>query len=296
MRIGKGRCNGTFGELLQGELNGRPFLVTLPIDALQSKAVFLPSLTESQVLGAPYKLKATQACEKLLELFDIRCGGTLKLASNIPVGKGLASSSADIVAAIRATAASFDLPVTAEIISAIACEIEPTDGVMYQDAVSYDHVHGELIESLGSLPSFGLLGIDVGGIVDTIRFNRLVKSYDVKDRQKFSEAYELVKLGIRTNNLAPIFQASTISARINQKLLPNPHFSQFEKLALKYNAGVVVAHSGTVIGILFDPDQQNMKEFVGELAKEIAMLVESEPFLHLQRKPNCKHLVIVEQT
>lgn len=65
--------------------------------------------------------------------------------------KGMASSSSDIVAAMKAIAHSYSLPLTEQILSSIAVEIEPSDGVMYDDVVAYDYIHGELIK-FGPLP------------------------------------------------------------------------------------------------------------------------------------------------
>lgn len=112
MRIGKGSCHGTFGELLQGIINEKPFLITLPIPQLKSEAVFIPSLTASEMTVVDSKGKALKAGKLLTQQFDLPIGGRLEIRSNIPSGKGMASSSADIVAAIRAIADSYSLPIT----------------------------------------------------------------------------------------------------------------------------------------------------------------------------------------
>ncbi|MGM0873777.1 MAG: kinase [Bacillota bacterium] len=267
MRIGKGRCKGTFGELIQGVLDERPFLVTLPIPNLESNATFVPNPTNDRVIGQPLKTKAICACKKLLELFDVKKGGRLHIYSNIPIGKGMSSSSADIVAAMRATADSYSLPITEEIISYIASEIEPTDGVMYEAIVAYDYINGQLIECFGSLPPFGIIGFDVGGVVDTIQFNQRPKPYDWRDQNAFLEAYELVKLGIRKKDLSLICRATTISAHINEKILKKQYINEIERLTSMCQGGVIVAHSGTVLGILFDPFIPNLNEFLLQVSR-----------------------------
>lgn len=253
MRAGKGSCNGTFGELVQGVLNEQPFLITFPIKSLKSTANFIPSQTDARITSSSSYVKAIAACNRLFQHFGIKGGGHLHIQSNIPVGKGMASSSADIVAAIRAAAYSYSLSLQEELISCIASEIEPTDGVMYEEVVAYNYIQGQLIENFGQLPPYILLGIDLGGTVDTIQFNRIAKQYDEHDVQQFQEAYTLVKMGIRQQKLIFICHAATMSARINQKILPFPCFHELERLASMYQGGVVVAHSGTVIGILLDP-------------------------------------------
>lgn len=269
MKAGKGCCNGTFGELLQGVLGERPFLVTLPIEALKSVATFIPNPSSSQVVGPFGKTKAVTACNKLLKLFHIECGGTLFIDSNIKEGKGMASSSADIVASMRAAADSFDLKITAEIISSISCQIEPTDGVMYEGAVAYDYVNGKIIEQLGPIPPYHLVAVDFGGIVDTIAYNKISKDYHLDDKRMFLKAYELMKSGIKNGDLSLICNASSISSAINQKFLPKPLFSRFERLANCHGGGVVVAHSGTVMGILIDPNLNKTNELFKHLEMDI---------------------------
>ncbi|PLR80394.1 hypothetical protein CVD25_21985 [Bacillus canaveralius] len=276
MRLGKGNCNGTFGELVQGKIGERPFLITLPIPSLRSEAIFIPDPTGSEITGLHSNVKAKEACQKLCQKFGLQGGGHLHIRSNIPVGKGMASSSADIMAAMKAIAHSYSLPLTEPMLSSIAIEIEPTDGVMYDDVVAYDYINGELIESFGSLPPFLLVGIDVGGVVDTLQFNQLAKPYHFHDQNKFTEAYELVKEGFRKRNLSFICKAATISAHINQKLLPKPYFNEFEQLANVCRGGLVIAHSGTVFGILLDKNEPNIKEVFSYISKQISILVKKK--------------------
>ena len=173
---------------------------------MRSEAIFIPDDTARDITGMEAEnSKAVKACIKLSERFGLKAGGKLYLRSNIPKGKGMASSSADITAALRAMADSYSLELTNGMISSIAAEIEPTDGVMYGDvAVAYDYIKGELIEQFGTLPPFTLIGIDCGGIVDTVQFNQLEKSYDAREQNKFIEAYKLVKRGIEEQNLSYI--------------------------------------------------------------------------------------------
>jgi uncharacterized protein involved in propanediol utilization len=273
MKIGKGSCNGTFGELVQGVIGERPFLITLPIPSLWSHATFFPDPTISEIIALGSKVKAIKAGKLLLQWFGVKGGGFLEIRSNIPIGKGMASSSADIVAAMRAIAQSYSLPLTKEIISAISAMVEPTDGVMYEEIVAFDYIHGELIESFGFLPPFTIVGIDIGGIVNTIEFNQVPKEYDRYVQNQFLKAYELVQKGFREKNLSFICMAATISARLNQKLLPKPVFSEFEKLAHVFEGGIVAAHSGTMIGILIDHNISiNTKDVISHLSGQITLL------------------------
>jgi uncharacterized protein involved in propanediol utilization len=271
MKLGKGSCHGTFGELVQGIIGERPFLITLPIPTLRSEATFIPDPGISKIRVVDSKRKAMRAGEMLLQLFGVKGGGYLEIRSNIPVGKGLASSSADIVAALRAISHSYSLSLTNETISTIAAKLEPTDGVMYEEVVAYDYIHGQLMESFGVLPPYILVGMDLGGTINTIEFNQAPKAYSRDDRKHFLEAYDLVKKGFRDKNLSYICKAATMSARVNQKILPKPVFHQLEKLALTYQGGTVIAHSGTVAGILIDRNIPNCHEVVSHLSRKMSV-------------------------
>jgi L-threonine kinase len=270
MKLGKGSCNGTLGELVQGIIGKRPFLITLPTPSLRSEAIFIPDPAVSEIRVVDSKVKAMKAGKLLFQQFGLKGGGLLDIRSNIPIGKGMASSSADIVAALKAIAESYSLPLKNEMISTIAAKIEPTDGVMYDEVVAYDYIQGELIESFGALPPFIFVGIDLGGTVDTIEFNQYEKAYNWHDQNHFLEAYEWVKVGFKKKNLAFICKAATISARINQKILPKPSFKEFEKLAHTCQGGIVVAHSGTVVGILLD--KKTRSEVVSYVLKQISVI------------------------
>jgi len=276
MKLGKGTCHGTFGELVQGIIEERPFLITLPIPSLQSEAVFVPDLTFTGISVIDTKMKAKKAGESLLQYFGIKGGGYLDIYSNIPAGKGMASSSADIVAALRAIADSYSLPLTNEIISMIASKVEPTDGVMYEEVVAYDYINGQMIESFGSLPPFILVGIDFGGTVNTLKFNQVPKAYTDADHQLFHEAYQLAKKGLKDKSILDIGIAATISARVNQKILAKPFFLQLEKLADRYQGGIVVAHSGTVAGILLDGSIPNGDEAAANLLRELSLVLKGD--------------------
>ena len=258
MEIGIGYCHGTFGELVQGVINERdPFLIPLPIN-LYSKAIFFPQRPNREILVYDQNYKARQACQLLLNKYKIDGGGSLVVQSQLPIGKGMASSTADIIASLRAVASSFSLPLDEGIISEIATKIEPTDGIMYDEAISYDYINGKLIETLGHIPELLLFGIDTGGFVDTQQFNQTSKNYSFQDKVLLKKAYSLVKKGLSESHVPSIFNASTISAKINQKILPKEDFEEMEKLAETYKGGLIVAHSGTVIGILLDPNHSNI--------------------------------------
>jgi len=252
---GVGRAFGTCGELAQGQFtSGEDFLVTLPVDLWSEVRVTIDP-TSSGIQGNVEKTKTSLAIRKALDTLGFpNWGATFQTQSDLPEGKGMASSSADIVAACRAVSATLNLPLSAEEISRIAISIEPTDGVMYSGSVCYNHRKGCLLETLGEMPSAHLLVLDLGNQVDTLAFNQIPKSYTAAERDKINRAYELIRTGIQTRDLAQIGLGSTLSAEVNQRILPKPHFGKIIRIAREHGAyGVCAAHSGTVLGLLFAP-------------------------------------------
>lgn len=250
---GVGSAFGTCGELAQGQFtSGEDFLVTLPVDLWSEVRVKIDTAS-SGVRGNVEKTKTSLAIRKALDTLGFpNWGATFHVQSDLPEGKGMASSSADIVAACRAVSAALNLPFSAEEISRIAISIEPTDGVMYSSVVCYNHRTGIFLETLGEMPSAHLLVLDLGNEVDTIAFNQIPKNYTAAEREKIQRAYELIRMGIQMRDLAQIGLGSTLSAEVNQRILPKPHFEKIIHIAREHGAsGVCAAHSGTVLGLLF---------------------------------------------
>src|SRR5438552_6590361 len=99
-------------------------------------------------------------------------GAILDVDCRLPEGRGLASSTADVVATARAVSDATGLHLEPGEIAELAIQIEPTDGVMWDGVVAFNHRAGRLLRHLGPLPDMRVLGIDLGGTVDTIQFNK----------------------------------------------------------------------------------------------------------------------------
>ncbi|NDJ77160.1 MAG: kinase, partial [Chloroflexi bacterium] len=221
---GTARVPGTCGELVQGQFaSGQDFLVTLPINLYAEVQVEITHEPRIVSVTPTHKVKTRAAVQKTLAYCSLdQTGAMMRVTSQLPEGKGMASSSADIVAACRATAQALNTSLSAAEISRIAHSIEPTDGVMYASCVCYDHRQCCLIEQLGPLPPLRILVIDLGGVIDTLTFNTQPKRYTADELDAIAHAYALVKAGIHAGDPFLIGRAATLSARINQRLLPKP--------------------------------------------------------------------------
>ncbi|MFI7099625.1 kinase [Streptomyces sp. NPDC050161] len=243
--------------MLQGVLegNGRDFLVTLPI-SLSSTAEFRLTEGAGEVKVSPvHKRKSQALAQRILRGRRIDSGGVLTLASTLPEGKGLASSSADLVATAHAVGDCLGLRFTESEIEALLREVEPSDGVMYRGIVAFYHREVQLKERLGFLPPLTIVAHDIGGMVDTVLFNRSPKPFDAADRKKYSKLLDRLREAVSCGDLETVGEISTHSAHMNSKIMARAYFDDILRICHEVEGlGLVLAHSGTNLGILLRDD------------------------------------------
>lgn len=254
---GVGVANGTFGELLQGALqnNDDHFLVTLPIQKF-STARFTPDVSTTRITVAPaHKTKSLKLAQKLLQHYGCEIGGQLTIESELPEGKGLASSSADMVATVRALEVTLGHAIPTELVLSTLRTIEPTDGVMYHEFVTFFHRKVELGRRLGFPSGLQVVAIDAGGQVDTIEYNKHNYQFTDEECAEYAELLTSLESAIRANDLERLGHITTRSALLNQKRNPNRFLARVLEIGQETGAlGVVVAHSGPCLGLLFPHD------------------------------------------
>ncbi|MDO8671010.1 MAG: GHMP kinase, partial [Dehalococcoidia bacterium] len=181
-------------------------------------------------------------------------GGVLTVRCQLPRSKGMASSTADVAAAIVATARALGKSMAPRQVAEIALSIEPTDGSVFPDIVLFDHLAGRLLVSLGPPPPIAIIALDFGGEVDTIVFNQkdragLLSRLEPQAR----ESLGLVRAGLTNGDPVLVGRGATLSSLANQEILYKPHLEAVITMASDLGAvGVCVGHSGTVIGVLLD--------------------------------------------
>ena len=248
------RAPGSCGELAQGMLDGSYFLVSCPIDMYSTATVAL-SPGSGRVDAPADAPKSRRAVELTLAHFgQLDVDALLSLSSHLPRGKGMASSTADVSAAIAATAAAFGADMPPTMIAKIALQVEPSDGTMLPGIAMLDHKWGSIAKTLGAPPPMRVVALDFGGDVDTLAFNGVNRDGALKRLQpEFSEALALIERGISSGSAADIGAGATHSAVANQQLLYKPQLDAVLRLADELGAvGVNAAHSGTVLGMLFE--------------------------------------------
>jgi L-threonine kinase len=244
---GAGRAFGTFGELLQGTLpDGVDFLVTMPIDRYAT-AWFRLDPNGPLLVFPSHKFKSRALARSMLG----GAGGTLVVDGDLPVGKGLASSSADLVATARAVGGALGLATDPSAVEDWLRPIEPTDGVMYAGVVAFEHRRVRLRRFLGVLPPMTVVAVDEGGQLDTVAFNLHPKPYSDGDRREYAQLLETMTHAISTTDLPAVGAVATRSAVLNQRIVPKRNLDAMIRISREAGAlGVVCAHSGTMTGVL----------------------------------------------
>jgi uncharacterized protein involved in propanediol utilization len=278
--VGIGQACGTFGELVQGVLpDDREFMVTFPIDAWTT-ARFRPTIHDREIHVHPdHKIKAWRLVRAALDAVGYYGGGVLEISSDLPEGKGLASSSADLVAAARAVAAATGTQFDERTIETLLRDIEPSDGVMYEGVVAFYHREVRILSSFGAGPAIVVIGHDEGGQVDTNSHNRIRKPFDAADKREYAGLLAQIGEAIAAENLPEIGRIATRSAEMHAKARIRPGFGDLRRACAEIDGlGLVLAHSGTMLGIMLSADdpelatkEKHVREAYTSLGGEIAI-------------------------
>ena len=255
------RAPGVCGELAQGVIEGIHFLVTCPVDFYSRVKVDI--YADGPGVEAPEDCdKAAAAVRRtLFHLKNAKVRAKLTINNPIPRGKGMASSSADLAAAIAATGLALGEEISPYQIAQIALSIEPTDGIMIPGVALFDHRAGIIRESLGPPPPMEIVALDLGGTVDTVQFNMVdrFQRWQSVDEQT-GEALRLLRRGIEEQDPALVGRGASISAEASQTVLAKPRLAEVKEFAESVGAvGVNVGHSGTIMGVLLDARERRGK-------------------------------------
>ncbi|WP_180356135.1 GHMP family kinase ATP-binding protein [Aliirhizobium smilacinae] len=203
-------------------------------------------------------MKAAELTLKLIKESII--GGDLTIDSNIPPGSGFGSSTADVIATIRAVADFAQLVLPRDTVSRIAVDAEiASDSLAYGDQpVLFGHRSGALIETFeGDYPRLVIVGFDTGDPpVATDEF--APARYSPEEIETFSILRALAARAIRSGDAAALGRVSSVSAEMNQRHLPISRFADIVKISgISGALGVQVAHSGNVAGLVFGAGERD---------------------------------------
>ncbi|KPI46425.1 cobalamin biosynthesis protein [Clostridioides difficile] len=256
-----GMCPASCGEFVQGIIDDEEYLCSYAID-MYSKVYIEEKLIDIN-LG---RRKSRLAIEKVFEKFNLPKKDTknisLNIDSKIPVGKGMASSTADIGATIKATLSLIDKDLSSEEICKLAAEIEPTDSIFIDKNSIFNPLSGTVIKYLGNLTNAKVIILEPNKMLDTMKI-RLRKDYNtlkIENREIIKRSFAILEEGIKSDNLSLVGEACTLSSLANENIEKKEYLSEIIKISKKCGAyGVNIAHSGTVIGILIDKFMDDKK-------------------------------------
>jgi L-threonine kinase len=250
---------GTCGELVQGWSAewDEPVLVSCPMAVVSRVSVKIrPGPAVTGPAPAPHYAKSRRAARLLLDhLHRPGLGAALAVASDLLPGRGMASSTADIIGVMAGLALSLGRPITPAALARLACRIEPSDSTMFGPLTALAYRGSARFAELGPAPALPLLMLDTGQAVDTLAYNARL-NLDALRRlaPTTTEALALLSHGLTTADYAALGAAATLSAVSYQAIQPQPWLDQARRWAADTGAlGVVRAHSGSVLGLLYPP-------------------------------------------
>jgi L-threonine kinase len=252
-RAATGSAAGTCGELLQGFTSaGQPFHVTCPISKSATVTATVRAAPEFSITQIEPRLsKLAQALRRTtgfleLEPLEVR----VEHWSDLDVGKGMGSSTADIVAGARAIAAAADRTLSPQQLAQIATSVESSDGSMYPGIVAFDQKSGDVLEEFEWWPQFIILMV-----TPPQEFNTESANFSGKEKlgSQFDDLLQDLRTAVARRDTLAFAKTATTSARINQRFVPNPYHALLQDRIADFGAlGVNVGHTGTVLGLLFD--------------------------------------------
>ncbi|HEU0121366.1 MAG TPA: hypothetical protein VFQ91_12630 [Bryobacteraceae bacterium] len=250
--FGRGEAIGHAGEILQGAVRreGRvePFLVTLPMPAYRSTATACPA--EEWRVTPAWKTKALEAAQ-------LAWGGpgalTLAIDSDIAVGRGCGSSTADCVAAVRAVGDLMGVNWTPETTARLVQRAEgASDATMFgSEPVAFLPRAGQLLRRLGAAwPAMEIAVHDLGGpMVETLACP--VPAYTGAELDEFEALLAALERAIAAEDVPAIGGIALRSGEIHQRHRRHEGWVDIcRKAAARGAAGVAFAHSGTVAAVL----------------------------------------------
>lgn len=276
---GRGSSIAHHGEIFQGVYVTREgrlqrALVSLTSGVFKSEATFYPNTSGALCVEPGWKSKAARAAELTLHYCNVgRSGGRLVIENNIPPSWGLGSSTSDVTASIRAVAAAFGHPLSSHEVARLAVKAEvASDPVMFSErAVLFAQRRGVVLEEFSrQMPQLEVLGFNM----DPTGYDTLgapPARYSWWEIEAFRPLIGMLRQAIETQDVGLVGRVASASARINQRHLPKPHFERLERMTTQVGAvGLQVAHSGTVVGLLFNPADANLYEQMAEAREYLA--------------------------
>src|SRR5260370_582805 len=143
--------------------------------------------------------------------------------------------------------------------------------------VGFAYGGGEVLEPLGDrLPPIPIVGARTQSesTVDTPAFEPAV--YTEYEIALFKRLRRAARRAVAVGDTRLLGQVASASARINQRFLPKPELEPLLRLCIRHGGcGIQVAHSGTILGLIFDarrPDAETPARACSEAVRALGMV------------------------
>ncbi|WP_328928502.1 hypothetical protein OG429_30770 [Streptomyces sp. NBC_00190] len=276
--------HGAFGEILQGYTAGangfEHFLFTAPVEELTCAARLRRAEshgTQALTISPADRTKALSAFETLSAELGLSTSGiTIDITSNIPVAKGHASSTADILAVallcIREAYPATPAPVAHALALSVARRLEYGDYLLHPGIASCAQRSQTLITQYHTDLRWSIVGVDEGGWVRTDEFHREVPEDPGKARV-YERLFRELDAALLANDGKAAAEIATLSSELHNDRLPKKSLEDLMAVKREWGAlGVCVAHSGTLAGLIFSKHQTDHDLRVAESRRELRSL------------------------
>lgn len=257
---------GTCGEWIQTVDEGRECLISLPINRFTILEVGFkePILAlESQRHLMPKSYEAFEKIAAYLNLSDsVKNHIHFEFQQRLEIGKGMASSTADIATVMAGVSTLVDEPISGELLLKLACEIEPSDGIMFEGLALVDHLKGLLLERFSFGEKIKILMLKPSETYNT-QSMRTASDYAEKLKVKTREPLERFRRALMEKAFDKIGEASTLSLLENENILEKPYLEDLLTIAKGHHCyGLVGGHSGTVCGFLLHEEKTDLEKLI----------------------------------
>ncbi|UXD23080.1 Threonine kinase in B12 biosynthesis [Yersinia enterocolitica] len=205
----------------------------------------------------------------------------IEFESTIPVAKGLASSTADIAATAIATARLLGQSLSDMALARLCVALEPTDSTIFKALTLFDHQTAQTQLPFSWLPDIDIVLLESSQTLVTAEFHQRNRhSLLLKQAPNLAKAMQQFRLANERRCCHRLGEATTLSAIASESALPKPQFRQL--LDIVEHSGIYglnVAHSGSVIGLLFNPHQHDRDRLIHTLHHK--SLIQYYPKIHL---------------
>ncbi|MEU7208862.1 hypothetical protein AB0B06_10685 [Streptomyces sp. NPDC044989] len=251
-----GVCHGTLGELYQGPLRAGAApeiaVVSFPVDR-HSWVYFTPSTATGPPRPTALGEKSATAVRLFLDQYGLAFPpGDWRTHSELPVGVGMASSTADIVATLRCLFRVFSLPYDMDVVLGILTDIERADSVFLDEFALYLSGRHQVVRRLGRDVGFHTAYVMEPGTVDTAAVTPLLLDHYRRRDEEYQRCLTDLLKGFDSGDPVAVARAATCSAALSQEVLPKATFGSLQAHRERFGAdGVFVAHTGCLVGYLF---------------------------------------------